>query len=104
MLEPVLTATRRLTVIAAMIAGCLGTPGLALAQQAHDHDAPDTTTPAEQKEYPSLKISGFGDVDYSATDKPEGPKGFNLGQFVLHMASELSPRVTFFGELSLSAR
>jgi hypothetical protein len=58
----------------------------------------------DQSEYPSLKITGFGDVDYSATRRPEGSRGFTLGQFVLHMASELSPRVTFFGELSFSAR
>jgi hypothetical protein len=70
----------------------------ATAQQ-HSMEAPP-----EQAQYPTLKISGFGDVNFGGTDKPEGPKGFTLGQFALHMASELSPRVTFFGELSFSAR
>src|SRR5690348_17091523 len=54
--------------------------------------------------YPNLKIVGFGDVDYSDTKRPEGPQGFSLGQFVLHMTSALSPRVTFFGEISMTAR
>ena len=58
----------------------------------------------EQRQYPSLKISGFGDVNFSKTEHPEGPTGFTLGQLALHMASELSPRVTFFGEVSFTAR
>lgn len=65
----------------------------------HDQPAPDAA-----REYPSLKIAGFGDVDFSTTRRPEGPRGFHLGQFVLHMTSELSSRVTFFGEISLTAR
>ncbi len=77
-------------------------PGVAYAQGSavmeHDQAPPDA------RQYPSLKIAGFGDVDFSTTKRPEGPRGFNLGQFVLHMTSELSPRVTFFGELSFTAR
>jgi len=60
--------------------------------------------PAGTSEYPSLHISGFADVDYTNQDKSEGARGFSLGQFVLHMASALSPRVNFFGELSFSPR
>jgi hypothetical protein len=59
---------------------------------------------AEQHDYPSLHIAGFGDIDFAQTKHPEGPRGFSLGQFVLHMTSELSPRVTFFGEISFTAR
>jgi len=65
------------------------------------HDQHDQ---AEAAQYPNLRIAGFGDVNFSATSKPEGPRGFTLGQFVLHMTSALSPRVTFFGEISLTAR
>jgi hypothetical protein len=36
--------------------------------------------------------------------EPDGPRGFSLGQFVLHMTSALSSRVNFFGELSFTAR
>ncbi len=88
----------RVLVFAGLLA-CLAAPGAASAQQ-HDMDQ----APPDQRQYPSLKIAGFGDVGYSATRRPEGPKGFNLGQLALHMASELSPRVTFFGEVSFSAR
>ncbi len=59
---------------------------------------------AAGSEYPSLKIAGFGDVNFSATEHMEGPRGFSQGQFALHMTSALSPRVTFFGEISFSAR
>ncbi len=67
----------------------------------HDVASPQS---AEQHDYPSLHIAGFGDIDFSQTKHPEGPRGFSLGQFVLHMTSELSPRVTFFGEISFTAR
>jgi hypothetical protein len=33
-----------------------------------------------------------------------GPRGFTIGQFVLHLTSQLSSRVTFLGEISFSAR
>ena len=58
----------------------------------------------DPQEYPRLKISGFGDVNFATTKHPEGPRGFFEGQLALHMASQLSARVTFFGELSFSAR
>jgi hypothetical protein len=60
--------------------------------------------PPGAAEYPSLHISGFGNIDFAAQDKSEGPRGFDEGQFVLHLASALSPRVNFFGELSLTPR
>lgn len=99
----VIAATLVLGVPPAAIAADEPTPAPAPAPQDHEHDA--AAAPADAaRTYPSLKIAGFGDVNYSATDKPEGPKGFTLGQLALHMASELSPRVTFFGELSFTAR
>ena len=65
----------------------------------HDH--------AEVREatihYPSLQIRGFGDVDFSATDQKGTTSGFNLGQFVLHFASPLSAKVSYFGEVSFTA-
>jgi len=88
---------------AALVAAICLWPSAARAQgsaaQSHEHEAT-----GDVREYPSLKIAGFGDVNFFATKRVEGPRGFNLGQFVLHMTSELSPRVTFFGEVSLSAR
>jgi hypothetical protein len=64
----------------------------------------DMQMPPAGDVYPNLKIVGFGDFDYTDTKRPEGPQGFSEGQFVLHMTSSLSPRVTFFGELSFTAR
>src|SRR5947207_15905672 len=89
----------------------IGAAGTAAAQPAppdHDHAQPPASAnaqePAGAGEYPSLHISGFADVNFTAQDKTEGVRGFSLGQFVLHMASALSPRVNFFGELSFSPR
>ena len=75
-------------------------PARAVAQEHTMEPQP----PAGERLYPSLKIAGFGDVDFAATEHVEGPRGFSLGQLALHMTSELSPRVTFFGELSFTAR
>jgi hypothetical protein len=71
---------------------------------------------AAQPIYPALKISGFSDINFSATNL-HGPNGgfspqtllgahsgFELGQFALHFGSALSPRVSVFGELTLTAR
>ena len=65
----------------------------------------DQATPAqEQSTFPSLQIRGFGDVDFSATNQRGINSGFNLGQFVLHMTSPLSRKVTYFGEVSFTAQ
>ena len=75
-------------------------------QSAHDqapHPSP-ASADVPGAEYPSLRLSGFANVDFAAQDKSEGARGFNEGQFVLHLASALSPRVNFFGELSLTPR
>src|SRR6266700_56633 len=70
----------------------------------HQH-APNTTAVREaERHYPSLQIRGFGDVDFSATDQKGSVSGFNLGQFVLHFASPLSEKVSYFGEVSFTAQ
>jgi hypothetical protein len=70
----------------------------------HDH-LPNTTVVREAEEhYPSLQIRGFGDVDFSASDQKGSVSGFNLGQFVLHFASPLSRKVSYFGEVSFTAQ
>jgi hypothetical protein len=81
----------------------------------HGHEQ-GSVPEAAQPVYPSLKISGFGDIDFSATDL-RGPSGgfgaqtllgahsgFEEGQFTLHLSSALSPKVSVFGELTLTAR
>src|SRR5438874_8141749 len=70
----------------------------------HQH-APNTTAVREaERHYPSLQIRGFGDVDFSATDQKGSVSGFNFGPFVLHFASPLSEKVSYFGELSFTAQ
>ncbi len=84
----------------------------------HDHDQAPGPAVEEtaQPVYPSLKISGFSDIDFAATNL-RGPNGgfgaqtllqqhsgFEEGQFILHLSSALSPKVTVFSELSLTAR
>lgn len=54
-------------------------------------------------QYPSLRIHGFADVNFSETDAPQ-PGGFSMGQLVLHFASALAPRVSVFAETSLAPR
>lgn len=78
-------------------------PPAPAAAPAHDHMG--TAQAAEAQEtYPNLHIRGFADVDFSATDVKGQPSGFNLGQFVLHVSSPLSKKVSVFGELSFTAR
>jgi hypothetical protein len=58
----------------------------------------------EAESVPSLRIRGFADVDFAASDQPGSISGFSLGQFVLHFASRLSKKVSYFGEVSLTAQ
>ena len=57
-----------------------------------------------ERRFPSLQIRGFGDVDFSATDEKGSVSGFNMGQLVLHLASPLSEKVSYFGEVSFTAQ
>jgi len=80
--------------------------------QGHSEGAPVGKSPEEQAAvkgeaeptYPSLKIQGFSDFNFSATDQKDTHSGFSEGQFVLHFTSALSPRVNYFGEVSVTAR
>lgn len=64
----------------------------------------DTSAPPSMVTYPSLHIAGFSDINFSADDRHGDHSGFSEGQFVLHLSSALSSRVSFFGELSFTAR
>jgi len=66
----------------------------------HEHGTP-IEPPAT---YPSLRISGFGDVNFAASTEPGSKSGFNEGQFILHLSSALSSRTAYFGEISMTAR
>ena len=72
----------------------------------HQHESAESQATVRQMEahYPSLQIRGFGDVDFSTTDQKRTTSGFNLGQLDLHLASALSRKVTYFGELTFNAQ
>jgi hypothetical protein len=78
------------------------TPPAAAAHQpaATSAVAPDALTP----QYPSLHMSGFTDINFSASNQSGTRSGFNEGQFTLHFVSALAPKVNFFGEISLTGR
>ncbi len=83
-------------------------PPEAPAQSARpSHEHPGTVsaeTMAEaQPHYPTLGIHGFTDIDFSAQDKKGTRSGFSLGQLALHFSGALSPKVSYFGELSWTA-
>jgi hypothetical protein len=95
-------------------------PAMTPAQAVHAaHDQPPTPQMAGMEaapSYPSLKISGFSDLNFSATDLHAPATGFGAqtlatthsgfeeGQFTLHLSSALSQKVTMFGEITLTAR
>ncbi|MGB8475000.1 MAG: porin [Candidatus Acidiferrum sp.] len=53
--------------------------------------------------YPNLQIRGFADMDFSATDQKGSKSGFYLGQLDLHLASALSSKISYFGEMTFNA-
>ena len=57
-----------------------------------------------QPTYPSLKIAGFGDFNFSDTDEAGSKSGFKIGQFVLQFSSALSAKTSVFGETTLTLR
>src|SRR5258707_7310035 len=72
----------------------------------HQHEMQEQAATVQQMEthYPSLQIRGFGDVNFSATDQKGTTSGFNLGQLDLHLASALSRKVSYFGEITFTAQ
>jgi len=70
----------------------------------HDEHLAAAETAQGAPQSPLLRLSGFSDFNFAATDQPGSKSGFNEGQFTLHTASVLSPKVTVFGELTLTAR
>jgi hypothetical protein len=79
----------------------IAVPPVAESAVPSHHEAPPILEGATS---PAMKITGFGDLVYMASDRPAVNTGFTEGQFILHIASALSPKVTYFGELSFTAR
>lgn len=70
----------------------------------HDQKPSMQAQIAEGESFPSLNIRGFADIDFAASDQPGSTSGFSVGQFVLHFASRLSNKISYFGEVSLTAQ
>lgn len=96
---PILTAAERISVQKSESQGATTSPG-----PAHDQMAQEQAV-AQQAEvhYPSLQVRGFADMDFSATDQKGTTSGFNLGQLDLHLASPLSRKISYFGEMTFNA-
>jgi hypothetical protein len=69
----------------------------------HGGQLPQETMQQLETHYPSLQIRGFADADFSATDEKGTNSGFSLGQFDLHIASALSPKISYFAEITVNA-
>jgi hypothetical protein len=70
---------------------------------AQDHPAEHSDPAETERPFPNLHFRGFGNLNFSATDDPATKSGFNLGQFILHVASPISRKVSVFGEISFTA-
>lgn len=70
-----------------------------------DHSASQGgATNLVERKFPDLHWRGFADVDFSAMDEKNSKSGFNLGQFILHISSPLSEKVSVFAETSFTAQ
>jgi hypothetical protein len=71
---------------------------------AQDHLGEHSEAASEtERSFPALHFRGFGNLNFSATDDPKTTSGFSLGQFILHVASPISRKVSVFGEISFTA-
>ena len=75
-----------------------------VAQHSMDDAARSPEVLQSAPEGPNLKIAGFSDLNFGASDQPGSKSGFTEGQFILHLNSNLSSKVSFMGEVSLTAR
>jgi len=102
--RPVAAVTTAATTAATTVAIAPPETALVPAGPMHEHESVGGTPLDAPATSPALHLSGFGDINYTASDRPGTHGGFNEGQFILHMSSALSSRVTYFGEVSLTAR
>ena len=78
---------------------------VSVEEAAHEqHAAIHGTDEVGPERFPSMKLRGFGDLVFAATDQPGSKSGFSQGQFILHIASPLSKRIAYFGEVSFTAQ
>jgi hypothetical protein len=86
---------------AVVIAWCVLTTAVASPAFAQPADQPAADAPAEPSL--SLLVRAFGSVDWAATEKPETPNSFALGQFDLFVTGAINDRVSVLAEIVLEA-
>ena len=74
----------------------------ARAQTPDPHDQHDQPAPAPASR-PELVLHAFGSVDWAASQKPNAPNTFALGQVALFMTSAINDRVSVLAEVVLEA-
>jgi hypothetical protein len=52
----------------------------------------------------SIHVQGFMDLNYLQSDDGAATDGFSLGQFAMHLSSDLGNKVSFFAETSFTAQ
>jgi len=67
------------------------------AQTVEEHDQPSATT------RPELVVHAFGSVEWLASERPETPNSFTLGQFDLFVTGAINDRVSVLAEVVLEA-
>lgn len=76
----------------------------AMPGMAHEPAVQEVAAETNYSLSPTLHISGFSDINFVSSDQKGSHSGFNEGQFILHITSQLSRKTSYFGELSLTAR
>ena len=92
-------ALRRVLVAVTCAMRLLAAPAAAGAQPV------DQPPPQDMQPHlgPEMLVRAFGSVDWSATQKPDTPSSFALGQFDLFVTASLNDRVSVLAEIVLEA-
>lgn len=101
-----MTTTRARRSARASAAGALACAWLlfatASAAPAQPADQPPQDPHADMR--PEMLVRAFGSVDWSATQKPDPPSSFALGQFDLFVTASLNDRVSVLAEIVLGTQ
>jgi hypothetical protein len=79
-------------------------PGAAMPGMSHGTAAESFVAESADMSRPNLHLAGFSDLNFVASDLKGSHSGFTEGQFIFHITSQLSRKVNYFGELSMTAR
>jgi hypothetical protein len=94
-------AWRRARASATAVLACMMLALTVPAALAQPPDPPNADSPAEPAL--NLMVRAFGSVDWAATEKPDTPNSFALGQFDLFVTGAINDRVSVLAEIVLEA-